>query len=174
MSTAIFRELAEYNRWANARIYAAAFELSEEQFRRPIGVFFDSMHGTLNHLLATDLIWLRRLTAEGDAPDRLDFILHNNLRELATAREAQDRRIVSVVEAYEEPDLDHVLQYVTTKGQPLQQRIGDILLNLFNHQTHHRGQADACYSILTGVEPPVLDLLQFQLGQPAPDLSRLI
>jgi uncharacterized damage-inducible protein DinB len=174
MSTAIFRKLAEYNRWANARIYAAAFELSEEQFKRPIGAFFESMHGTLNHLLATDLIWLKRLTAEGDAPNRLDFVLHDHLRELATAREAQDRRIVSVVEACEEADLDRVLQYVTTKGQPLQQRIGDVLLNLFNHQTHHRGQAHACYSILTGSEPPVLDLLQFQLGQPAPDLLPLI
>jgi uncharacterized damage-inducible protein DinB len=42
---------------------------------------------------------------------------------------------------------------------------------LFKHQTHHRGQAHACCSILTGAEPPSLDLLLFQRGFPAPDLA---
>jgi uncharacterized damage-inducible protein DinB len=50
----------------------------------------------------------------------------------------------------------------------------DILLHLFNHQTHHRGQAHACLSILTGDEPPSLDLLVFQRGGTAPDLKTLI
>jgi uncharacterized damage-inducible protein DinB len=55
-------------------------------------------------------------------------------------------------------------------GAPQQQMLADILLHLFNHQTHHRGQAHACCSILTGSEPPSLDLLLFQRGGPAPDL----
>ena len=68
MSTAIFRELAGYNRWANARIYAVAFELPEAQFKRPVGIFIESMHGTLNHLLTTDLIWLKRLRPNATLP----------------------------------------------------------------------------------------------------------
>src|ERR1700676_2736066 len=38
---------------------------------------------------------------------------------------------------------------------------------------HHRGQAHACLSILTGGEPPSLDLLVFQRGVKAPDLEAL-
>jgi uncharacterized damage-inducible protein DinB len=52
--------------------------------------------------------------------------------------------------------------------------LADILLHLFNHQTHHRGQAHACLSILTGAEPPSLDLLLFQRGAKAPALETLI
>ena len=46
-----FRQLAAYNGWANLRLYGAALELPEEAYRRPTGVFFGSLHGTLNHLL---------------------------------------------------------------------------------------------------------------------------
>ena len=58
-----------------------------------------------------------------------------------------------------------------TIGAPFSQEIGQILLHLFNHQTHHRGQAHACCSILTGSEPPPLDLLLYQRGVPAPELA---
>jgi hypothetical protein len=57
---------------------------------------------------------------------------------------------------------------------PQSQILADILLHLFNHQTHHRGQAHACLSILTGGEPPPLDLLAFQKGGAAPNLEKLI
>jgi len=56
-------------------------------------------------------------------------------------------------------------------GAPFRQQLGQILLHLFNHQTHHRGQAHACCSIVTGAEPPSLDLFQFQRGVSAPDLA---
>ena len=55
-------------------------------------------------------------------------------------------------------------------GVPRRQVLGEILLHLFNHQTHHRGHAHASCSIVTGKEPPSLDLLQFQRGVPAPEL----
>ena len=57
---------------------------------------------------------------------------------------------------------------------PNSQVLADILLHLFNHQTHHRGQAHACLSILTGEDPSPLDLLIFQRGGPAPDLEALL
>ena len=57
--------------------------------------------------------------------------------------------------------------------RPMHAVLGDILLHLFNHQTHHRGHAHACCSILTGTEPPSLDLIAFGRGVPAPDLAAL-
>jgi uncharacterized damage-inducible protein DinB len=77
-----------YNAWANGRLYEAAARLSVEQYRADRGAFFKSVHATLNHLLATDRIWMRRFTGPGDAPDRLDAILFETFDELHAAREA--------------------------------------------------------------------------------------
>ena len=171
MSTENFRQLAEYNHWANRRIYAAALALPDAQYRQRTGVFFGSLHGTLNHLLLTDRVWLKRLTGEGEHPSRLDAILFEDRHELARARMAEDARLTRVVGGYSDADLAAPLSYKTTSGAPHQQMLRDILLHLFNHQTHHRGHAHACCSIVTGREPPSLDLLQFQRGVRAPDLA---
>lgn len=68
MSIENFGQLADYNHWTNRRLYAAALEMSDEQYRRTTGVFFGSLHGTLNHLLLADRVWLKRLTGEGSIP----------------------------------------------------------------------------------------------------------
>ena len=81
-----FMMFAAYNRWANARIYDAAAELSDEDYRRDVGAFFRSMHGTLNHLLATDRIWMKRFTGQGETPNSLDAILFGDLAPAAPWR----------------------------------------------------------------------------------------
>jgi uncharacterized damage-inducible protein DinB len=173
-TTDSFRQLAAYNRWANSRLYAAALDLSEQAYRLHIGVFFGTLHGTLNHLLLTDRLWLKRLTGEGGHPSRLDEILYEDRAALTRARIAEDNRLIAVVDKYDETALANLHSYKTTSGMPQSQVLANILLHLFNHQTHHRGQAHACLSILTGGEPPSLDLLVFQRGGTAPDLEKLI
>ena len=170
MAIEIFRQLADYNRWANLRIYGAAFAMPEQHYRKPIGVFFGSLHGTLNHLLLTDRVWLKRLTGAGEHPDRLDAIIHDDRSDLLRSRIAEDARLIDLIKSYSEADLDKLVAYRTMAGKPHSQPLQDALLHLFNHQTHHRGHAHACCSILTGTEPPSLDLLQFQRGVPAPEL----
>jgi uncharacterized damage-inducible protein DinB len=171
MSLRIFRQLADYNHWANLRIFAAALEMPEQMYRRPTGVFFGSLHGTLNHLLLTDRVWLKRLTGQGEHPNRLDAILYEDRAELAHARMQEDARLIKLIHGYSEADLAIPVSFHTMARKPQQQPLQDILLHLFNHQTHHRGHAHACCSILTGAEPPSLDLIAFQRGAPAPDLQ---
>jgi uncharacterized damage-inducible protein DinB len=170
----VFSELARYNRWANARLYQAALALPDVLYRRDAGVFFHSLHGTLSHLLLTDRLWLTRLTSEGKQPKRLDEILYEDRNDLACARAIEDDRLIRVIDGYAENDFARLHAYQTTSGHPYQQPLADILLHLFNHQTHHRGHAHACLSIVTGSEPPSLDLLQFQRGLPAPPLAELV
>jgi uncharacterized damage-inducible protein DinB len=166
-----FRQLAAYNHWANKRLYAAAIAMPEPQYRQRTGVFFGSLHGTLNHLLLTDRVWLKRLTGEGEHPPRLDATLFEDRNALARARMAEDARIQRVIGGYSEADLGETVSYQTMSGAPQQQVLHEILMHLFNHQTHHRGHAHACCSIVTGTEPPSLDLLLFQRGGAAPDLA---
>ncbi|MBN9559483.1 MAG: damage-inducible protein DinB [Alphaproteobacteria bacterium] len=157
-----FDSFARYNAWANQRLYDATAELDDTQYREDRGAFFKSMHGTLNHLLVTDRIWMRRITGEGDAPDRLDAILFEDLSELRVAREAEDARIIEHVAGLNEAQLSGVIRYhrVSTPDF-VEQELAPALAHLFNHQTHHRGQAHAILTGLVG-SAPELDLLAFQ------------
>ena len=85
MSLENFKQLADYNHWANRRLYGAALAMPDEAYRRRTGVFFGSLHGTLNHLLLTDRVWLKRLTGEGEHPNRLDAILFEEREDLLRA-----------------------------------------------------------------------------------------
>ena len=156
------RTQAAYNRWANRRLYAAAAALPDADYRRPAGAFFGSLHGTLNHLLATDRIWLRRMTGEGDAPARLDAILFERLDALRDAREREDGRLIGHVAGLSAADLDADIAYANMAGAPQRQPCWEVLAHLFNHQTHHRGQAHAILTRLGVAEPPSLDLVILQ------------
>lgn len=157
-----FRFLAGYNRWANRRLYAAAKTLPDDDYRKDVGLYFHSLHGTLNHLLVTDRIWLSRLTGEGEQPRSLNEILHHSLADLGAAREREDERIVSFVNQLTEEALEEEFDYRTLAGKPFRQLRSSVLLHLFNHQTHHRGQAHAALTILGMREPDPLDVLMMQ------------
>jgi len=157
-----FTLMADYNAWANARLYRMAARLPEADYRRDAGAYFGSLHGTLNHLLVADRIWLHRLSGSGTQPAALDAILFEDVGQLSTARQAEDSRLVAYVASLSDTQLQEEWDYRTLSGAPQRQRRRDILAHLFNHQTHHRGQAHA---ILTSVglrEPEPLDLLILQ------------
>jgi uncharacterized damage-inducible protein DinB len=156
------RTLATYNAWANARLYDAAATLPDDAYRRAAGAFFGSLHGTLNHLLVTDRLWLRRLTGAGDAPGRLDVILFDRLDALRQARVAEDARLQAYVAGLSPEALAADFDYATTSGAPQRQPRAEALAHLFNHQTHHRGQAHAILTRLGMADPPSLDLLMMQ------------
>lgn len=157
-----FRMFAAYNKWANGQLYDAAADLTPEELVRDMGAFFRSLLGTLNHLLVADRIWMKRFTGEGQAPNKLDTILFTDFGKLRAAREAEDKRIAEYIEGLTEKAFAGRFTYMTvTDMRTVSQRLAPALAHLFNHQTHHRGQAHA---ILTSLGRPSaeLDLIQFQ------------
>jgi uncharacterized damage-inducible protein DinB len=56
--------MARYNRWMNERLYECCSRLPDEARKRDMGAFFKSIHGTLNHLLLADRVWLGRFTGK--------------------------------------------------------------------------------------------------------------
>ena len=156
------RMFAHYNAWANTRVYEAAARLSDQQYRADRGAFFKSVHGTLNHLLVTDRIWMQRFTGEGDAPGRLDAILFEAFDELRAARDAEDRRIVRFAEGLDDRRIEGTIKYRRVSSpEQFEQALAPALAHWFNHQTHHRGQVHALLTGLLG-QAPELDLLYFQ------------
>lgn len=157
-----FETLARYNRWANRRLYETAAALTDAQFGENRGAFFGSVRGTLNHLLVADRLWLERIEGAGPKPSALDEILHDQFADLRAAREAEDERLLRVVTAQPEERFETTLAYRNTKGTPFALPFAAVLTHVFNHQTHHRGQAHGLLSQF-GLAAPVIDFVYFLL-----------
>jgi DinB family len=74
----------------NERLYDAVAQVSDADYRADRGAFFKSLHGTLNHLLVGDRIWMQRFTSQGEAPLTLDAILFDDFAQLRAVRRAED------------------------------------------------------------------------------------
>lgn len=162
MLKAHFDQLAAYNRWANQRIYDDAATLPDEVRKCAVGLFFGSMHGTLNHMLVADYIWMRRFTGDGPQPDRLNQILHEDFAALRAAREQEDDRIFLFVTGIPADGYHRLIEYQNSSGKTFRQALGPALTHFFNHQAHHRGQVHAGLTIAGIPEPTSLDLLVLQ------------
>ncbi|WP_425337521.1 DinB family protein [Salinarimonas rosea] len=157
-----YRDLAAYNAWANGRLYDAAAALPDDAYRSDERAFFGSLHRTMNHILVGDTIWMARFTGDGTRPPALDAVLHDDLPALRAAREAMDARIVAFVEGLDAAALARTFSYRTIVNPSLvTQPLAPALDHFFNHQTHHRGQAHALLTRLTGTAPS-FDLIAFQ------------
>lgn len=156
-----FQTFARYNRWANGRLFDAAAQLSDAEYRQDQGAFFKSLHGTLNHLVVADRIWLQRITGEGDpVQPPLNTIVHEDFAGLRAAREAEDARIQRWIDGRDEAAFAGTFTYRNSSGKAFTDPLATILTHFFNHQTHHRGQAHMCLTSL-GKRAPELDLIYF-------------
>jgi len=161
--------MAAYNEWMNTRLYEAAMGLSDEQLRADRQAFFGSILGTLNHMVVTDTIWLKRFSTHPvgypqlnivrdlETPTALDQILYSDIRDLRTRRIMLDAVILQWADALTEPDLDHLLHYKSMKGIAAQRNFFSLIMHFFNHQTHHRGQTTTLLS-QSGIDVGVTDL----------------
>ncbi len=159
-----YRMFAAYNAWANERVYEASSRLPDADFRADRGAFFKSVHGTLNHLLVADRIWMHRFTGTGEAPKRLDAILHDDFQGLRAARRAEDARIEAFCAGLTPDTIAGEFTYRTiTSPAGVTQPLAPALDHFFNHQTHHRGQVHALLTAIGGRDfAPSLDLVLFQ------------
>jgi uncharacterized damage-inducible protein DinB len=155
--TAIWGQYARYNRLANETLYAACAGLSGAEYRRDLGAFFGSVHGTLNHLLLGDTIWMARLEGGSHESTGLGAILFEKFDALRDARERMDRRIERFFAGLPPGFESGSVHYVNNSGFDSEDPLAVILPHFFNHQTHHRAQVHTLLSQL-GHKPPVLDL----------------
>ena len=129
-----YQMFAGYNAWCNERLFDAAALVSNTDYRANRGAFFKSLHGTLNHLLVGDRIWMRRFTGHGEAPPSLNAILYDDFTQLRVARRAEDERISGYIGALTEGDLAKTIRYRTVVNpQNIEQVLAPALDHFFNH-----------------------------------------
>ena len=151
-------QMARYHTWATERLLMSVSPIPDKFYRKPCGLFFGSIHGTLNHLLLTDSeIWYPRFVQAPITSLALDAELESDRTRLASRLTAATTRWSGYVESLDEPTLAGDLRYTMTTGQARVLPITSALLHVFNHATHHRGQITAAISVL-GFEYQPLDL----------------
>lgn len=135
------REMAAYNQWMNRSLYAVSGQLSDAERREDRGAFFKSVHGTLNHILLADKVWLGRFLGEPFRVASLDQELYHDFAELTRAREQTDEQIIDWARNLTDEDLAGTLRYTSiVNPEPRSYDMWLVVAHFFNHQTHHRGQ----------------------------------
>jgi uncharacterized damage-inducible protein DinB len=100
-----FRHFAGYNAWGNARLYDAAVSLSEAEYYADRKAFLRSMHGTLNHLLAIDLLWLGRIRPPAFPLTGYDMIVEKDLPSLRQRRGETDARLKAMIDTLNDHEI---------------------------------------------------------------------
>ena len=155
------KRMTRYNAWANERLYAHLSTVPDAHLRADCGLFFGSILATLNHILVADMIWLDRIDGTNEAPKDLAAVLHEDLQPLRSARESMDARLASFADELTSARLEQAFTYTPISDpSEVTSVLGPVLMHLFNHQTHHRGQ---CHAGLTvqGHDAPSMDLIYY-------------
>lgn len=147
------RMMARYNRWQNRSLYTAANALTDIDRRRADGAFWGSIHGTLSHLHWADSIWLSRFgVVEKPAVGLKESAAHvADWDALVAARTVLDDQIIAWADGFAPgPVAGDLTWYSGAMGREVTAPVAVILVHLFNHATHHRGQAHALITAAGG------------------------
>lgn len=162
--------MADYNQWMNQKIYEAVGTLSPEKLHENKGAFFSSIFGTLNHICVADTIWLKRFTPallahqalnqilDLSCPESLDVLLCESFSELKDRRQLLDEIFSDLAASLSDEELSQAVSYQDTKGVASTKIFFSLLMHVFNHQTHHRGQVTTLLS-QSGIDVGITDLV---------------
>ena len=179
-----FLQLARYNVWATRRLLDAVAGVSEDHYRKDTGLFFKSIHGTLNHLLVGEhMLWYPRfakggstLATAGPPQGRqhplggpgearvgghvvaLNAEVEPDRDRLGQALKGGAANWLPLIESWSAERFDGELTYTNMRGEAMRLPFAATLAHVFNHGTHHRGQITAALTTL-GHAAPELDLV---------------
>jgi uncharacterized damage-inducible protein DinB len=163
MSTSLstIKTLYEYNHWANARMLKACQALTLEQWDRSLGHSWGSVHGVLTHMFAAETIWLARW--KGNSPKAMrqaaEFTTFADLQTVWMRAESETKDFLATCT---EKALSEPVTYINTRGETRSMPLGQLMLHLANHGTHHRGELAAMLAVLNVPHPEDDMLLYFR------------
>jgi uncharacterized damage-inducible protein DinB len=155
--------MARYNRWQNGSLYGAADRLTDAERKEQRGAFFGSIHGTLSHLLFGDQIWLYRFTGDATLKPSISTIAESlaavpDWGDLKAARFRLDAAISGWAGGLKPQDLLGDLSWYSGAMRcDLTRPRWELVVHMFNHQTHHRGQVH-CLLTQFGQKPADTDI----------------
>ena len=151
---------SNFNKWTNDKIITFCKKLTENEYKKERKAFFSSIHGTLNHLLVVDRAFTSRIEGRKHDLKNLNQILYENLFQLEGARIKEDNNLIDLVNNLSEESINKEITYQNFDEKKTTCTINMMLITMFNHQTHHRGQVHNMLS-QAGMKPPQIDIPDF-------------
>jgi len=152
--------LADYQHWANEVLFNALDRLEADAIAADQGLFFGSIHHTVDHMLVVSESWLARLMGENSSPN-YRIIHHPDWRELKNALRHETRQLQNWLQDQPDDFFDIQAHFLGGDGKPRQMWVRDALTHLFTHFAHHRGQVSAVITRLGGPSP-VMDYVHYR------------
>jgi uncharacterized damage-inducible protein DinB len=162
--------MARYHRWAFELTYVEVDALSEADYRRDVGLYFKSIHGTLNHLLLVDHLWHGRLVREPYPITSLADEIEPDRGQLKARLLDRSQVWLDLLATLEDEHLAGTAEYLKIDGTPARLPRASAILHVFNHGTHHRGQISTALTQL-GRKAPEIDLPYFLYSLPPHELG---
>jgi len=150
-----------YNRWAQEKVLAVCRGLSEAELTMPVKASFDSLMGTLAHILGAEEVWRKRLQ-EGVSPRRMissdDF---SGLAELENAWQAEGARMDRFIAGLDADGLQQKVRFSRIEGDSEETTVWKALVHVVLHGMQFRGEAGAALQAEFGRSPGNIDLIYF-------------
>ncbi|MGA3043485.1 MAG: DinB family protein [Bryobacteraceae bacterium] len=152
----VLRSHLGYSAWASGLLVEAARGLTQEELTRDFGTADKSVLGTLVHIFGADRLWLVRL--QGESPGVYLTEADYRMTVLENEWPALYRRWKQWADGLTDDDAIAEVSYNDLRGNPWRQPLGQLVLHVVNHGTHHRGQVSGFLRAM-GHVPPKLDLI---------------
>lgn len=170
MDSASFRMLFDYNAWANARVLAAAAQLTPERFAEPTRLSHGSVRGTLVHVLGTEWMWRQRYQKGASPPALPDEAAYPTLAAVGQWADEEAAAARSYLAGLNDAVLAAPVHYTNTHGSAFATPLWQILTHVVNHGTQFRSEAAVVLS-QAGCSPGDLDFIAFVRSRPQEDAN---
>ena len=156
--------LAAFNAWANRRLHSACALLSSAQITEDRGAFFNSILGTLNHILLVDILYRERLEGVPSTFKALNGTLHDDLTALVSHQAEEDQRWIDLTEGIDPGSMDETIGFWTLMDNRDRWEVPKHIYftNLCQHQAHHRAHVHNMVS-QADIEPPPIGYIEFRV-----------
>jgi uncharacterized damage-inducible protein DinB len=151
---------ADYQHWANEVLFTSLDHLQPEVIDSDQGLFFNSIHHTIDHMLLVSQLWLARLQGEKLSVN-FKVINHPDWRDLKLSLRRETRKLQAWLEAQPPEFLDSQIEYTGSEGKLHTMWVRDVLAHLLTHYAHHRGQVSAVLTRL-GAPCPEMDFVYYR------------
>src|SRR5438093_6961085 len=159
----LIRASYDYNQWANARILQAAGRLSDDELSKPKGASWGSIEANLAHVAAAQIVWLQRWThLRWNVRPVVEVQRMHGLQAVSEAFGESHAALKEFAAALTEEQLDEVLAYRDSQGNPFARPLWQLMVHLVNHGTQHRSETAMALTAL-GQSPGDIDYVYFEL-----------
>ncbi|MEP6845302.1 MAG: DinB family protein [Panacibacter sp.] len=138
MTKDLFKELTEYNLWANTIVCTWLEQISDEQWATEVVSSFNSIQETVLHAISAEKAWLQRFKKEN--VEWLQPTYKGTKEDHIKLWKETSTELKSFIDAFNENDLDTNLDFKRLNGDAYSMPYYQLFAHVVNHASYHRGQ----------------------------------